>query len=152
MNKHKKQNRNDKCNCGSGKKYKVCCQKKLQAIQDQEFDKLNNGHPISSSNVQECYDCFIELYKYYKIIDVSNYLTNDSYEKYQKRHYFDKVIMIAERNDTNDGVFKTRAPDNINIMILHSGAYKCFKFDDLHIAFDQVVDMIEKRKIERQKN
>ena len=145
----KKLGRNDKCHCKSNKKYKLCCQKKDEATKNEPTDKLNNGHPISSPEMQDCYDCFIELYKYYKIMDITNYLTTDTYEIYQKKHYFDKTIMMAHRNDTNDGVFKTRGPDDTNIMIMFSGSYRCFKYDDLDMAFEKVVDMIEDRRNNR---
>lgn len=146
---NKKIGRNDKCPCASGKKYKMCCQKNDEKIKNESINKLENGHPISSNNVKDCYGCLLELYKYYKIIDISNYLSNATYEVYQKKHYYNKVIMIAERNNTNDEVFKTRGPETVNIMVMFSGSYKCFNYSDLSVALEYVIEMIEKRKQER---
>jgi len=45
------------------------------------------------------------------VIDVSNFLTEDNYRQYQTFHYNNKVIMLAEKNDTNKDVFEKEIID-----------------------------------------
>lgn len=142
---NKKIGRNDKCPCGSKKKYKICCIVKDENIKKQQQDQLDEGHIISSENIKDCQECLLELYPTHKIIDISNILTSQNYTIYQKRHYYNKIIMLAERNENNNEVFKSRGPDNVNIMVLHQGSYRCFDFNDLDLALDEIVAMIDKK-------
>jgi hypothetical protein len=142
---NKKIGRNDKCYCGNNKKYKICCLKKDISIKNESAEKLTYGHNIASDNIQTLYECLRELYKKYRIIDITEYLSDLTYESYQKKHYYDKVIMIAEINNINESVFKKRGPDNVNMMVMFSGAYRSFCFDDLSFAIDNVIAMIEDR-------
>lgn len=137
--------RNDKCYCGSTKKYKMCCLAKNELEKEKINDQLNNGHEISSQKVVECVECLREIYYDFKIMDISNYLSDDTYVTFQKRHFNNKVLMVAERNDTNNAVFKKRGPDNVNIMVMYQGAYRCFQFDDLTFALDHINAMIKKK-------
>ena len=63
----------------------------------------------------------------------------------QMKNYSANIIMVAERNDTNESVFSTRAPSNVNLMVLYRGAYQCFQDINFDSAKSKINDMIEKR-------
>lgn len=141
----KKLGRNDKCFCGSKRKYKVCCLKKVEEVKQQQTALLEDGHDISSDKVQIVHDYLKENYSGHKVIDISNILNEETYRPIQTKHYMATTIMIAERNDRNESVFNSRGPNNVNLMVLYRGAYQCFEDTDFDVAKDKVDDMIEKR-------
>ena len=134
--------RNDKCPCQSGKKYKKCC-----LIKDQQ-DKLiiasqfSDGHELSSDNVKKVHEYLVEEYKDHKVIDVTNILNDDTYKPMQTANYNKSVIMIAERNNTNENIFSSRGPENVNLMVMYRGAYQCFEDINFELAQDKINSMI----------
>lgn len=137
--------RNDKCMCGSGKKYKTCCLNKVEEQKKEVAASYVNGHEVSSDNVKMVHDYLAEEYRDHKVIDVTNILTEESYKPMQMKNYSANIIMVAERNDTNESVFSTRAPSNVNLMVLYRGAYQCFQDINFDSAKSKINDMIEKR-------
>jgi len=140
--------RNDKCYCKSGKKYKKCCILKDEAKKSQDTKNMNDGHELSSEIVKLCHEGLGDYFNDHKIIDISNLITEDNYKKYQTLHYYSKIIMILERNEKNNGVFTKRAPEDVDIMVLYRGSYKCFIHSNFDLVFEDVVKMIEDRMVE----
>ena len=137
--------RNDKCLCGSGKKYKVCCLDKVEQHKKELTESYVNGHALSSDNVNMVHEYMTMEYPDHKVIDVSNILTEESYRPMQTKNYTSNIIMMAERNESNESVFATRAPSNINLMVLYRGAYQCFQDINFDSAKTKINDMIQKR-------
>lgn len=137
--------RNDKCVCGSGKKYKSCCLNKVEDKKQEMSQLYVNGHDLTSDNVKMVHEYLSQSYADHKVIDVSNILTEESYRPMQTKNYTSNVIMIAERNEANESVFSTRGPSNVNLMVLYRGAYQCFQDVNFDSAKSKIDNMIEKR-------
>ena len=129
--------RNDICNCGSNKKYKKCCEGKAE-------EKYIKGQLTSSEKIQTTIDAFKIMYENHKVIDVSNDLTELNYKKYQLKNYNEKIIMLAEKNSTNEKVFETRVRGNTSdIIVMYKGSYRTLPFDDLGDLIKSVCEMID---------
>lgn len=140
-----KQGRNEKCNCGSGKKFKSCCLSKLEERKKEEEAKYDNGHNDSSDKLTICAEYFREEYSDHKTIDISNYLTSDNYRNFQIRNYNKNVIMVAEKNDSNKTVFASRGPDTNDIIIMYRGSYRTCRMDEFDKYVESIDEMIQKR-------
>lgn len=126
--------RNDICDCGSGKKFKKCCD---------GVNKFAIGQKVSTDKMKTCIEAFKIMYDTYTIIDISNDLTESNYQKYQIKNYNANVIMLAEKNIINDKVFKTRVRDSSSdIMVMYKGSYRTLPFDDLEDLMENICDMI----------
>ncbi len=141
----KKLGRNDKCPCGSKRKYKVCCLTKVEEEKQRQASLFDDGHEVSSEKVQMVRDYLLEEYSNHKVIDISNILNDDNYRTIQTKHYMSTVIMVAERNEGNESIFTSRGPHNVNLMVLYRGAYQCFEDVDFDAAKDKVTNMIDTR-------
>lgn len=129
--------RNDKCNCKSGKKFKNCCG-------NGNYDKYTMGQKISSEQITTCIEALKNSYPNYKIIDISDDLTESTYRKYQVKNYESNVIMLAEKNTINTVVFAERINSiDSNIMVMYRGSYRTFAFDDFENVIESVCDMID---------
>lgn len=127
--------RNDICDCGSGKKFKKCCN---------GVNKFEIGQKVSTDKIKTCIDAFKIMYDTYTIIDISDDLTESNYQKYQIKNYNANVIMLAEKNIINDNVFKTRVRDNSSdIIVMYHGSYRTFSFDDLEDLMPSICSMID---------
>lgn len=113
--------RNDKCFCGSEKKYKVCCYEK-------EASKYLLGQPTSSSKINTVMEHFREKHPNHVFIDISDDLTSpDKYVEYQKHNITSNIVMVAERAPHSEAVFTTRIRDpEADVMIMYRGAYRTF--------------------------
>jgi hypothetical protein len=119
----KKIGRNDKCACGSGKKYKKCCETLMRET------KYTLGQSISSEKCNEVLNYFHSNSKYteYRFIDITDDLTPESYREYQIKNYNNNIVMIAERKENNMGVFLERDKDEWqtnDIILMCRGSYR----------------------------
>ena len=150
------QKRNEKCNCGSGKKYKKCCiSKEFSKQREIEREALEmtrlatDGHSFSSENIKTV--ASVLQTNSFKVIDVSNFITKELYRPIQEFNYKNNTVIIAERNSTNEGVFKERCPENKDIIVMFRGAYQCFEFNkELSRATVTINDMIKTRTLGRE--
>jgi len=85
-----------------------------------------------------------EEYKDHKVINISSLLNVDNYRVFQIKNYEANVIMIAEKNDDNSGVFASRGIDN-DIIIMYRGSYRSFKTNELMSVLDSIDKMIQTR-------
>jgi hypothetical protein len=129
---------NDKCLCASGKKYKKCC---MNINKDIFF----MGHKITSDNIQNIVDRLKEEYSDHSLIDISNLLTDTTYKEFQTKNYYEKTIMIAEKNDNNAAIMETRGILCDNIIIMYRGAYLCFEYEEFEDELIKIVSMINTR-------
>lgn len=142
MERPKKIGRNDKCPCGSNKKYKVCC------INKEPVPHIfRKGHDIESEHVQKTVDYLKEKYEDHQIIDVTKLLKSSTYKQIQLMNFREKIIMVAERTEENEDVFSTRVQgdDGVNIIVLYHGAYTCFDTKKFDQAITKVEGMVNSR-------
>lgn len=137
--------RNSRCPCESGKKYKVCCLRKDEDAKRFEKYKYSIGQDTSTDHVTLMMEYFGGEYKDHKIIDISDGLNDENYRLYQTKNYNEKLIMIAEKNNTNQSVFKGRGPPNNDIIIMYRGSYRTFMKNDLENVFESIDKMIQTR-------
>lgn len=140
-----KTGRNEKCPCNSGKKYKQCCLRKDELLKVKEMEKFINGQDTSSDNVKFVKEYLDEEYFDHKVIDITNDLNVDNYKIYQVRNYESKVIMVAEKTESNQGVFTTRGPAENDIIVMYRGSYRAFKHDELINVVESIDKMIQTR-------
>lgn len=139
-----KPQRNEKCPCGSEKKYKQCCLKKDEEKKAAELDKFIKGQEDYSENLRMFADYLEEEYKDHKVINISSLLNVDNYRVYQIKNYEANVIMIAEKNEGNSGVFASRGMEN-DMIIMYRGSYRTFKNNELMSVLDSIDKMIQTR-------
>lgn len=135
----KKQGVNEKCNCGSGLKYKKCCM-----ILTIDPPKYRLGQQSSSAKILNCMTLFSSLYPDHKMIDITDDLSVDTYRDYQLKNYTSNIVMFAEKTATNNSVFETRINNsNSDIIVMYHGAYRTFDFEQLDMVIHSVGAMIE---------
>jgi hypothetical protein len=137
--------RNDKCPCNSGKKYKQCCLSKDEALKSKELEKFIRGQDKSSEKIKFITDYLDEEYFDHKVINITDDLNIDNYRLYQIRNYDSKVIMIAEKTESNQTVFASRGPPENDIIIMYRGSYRSFKHDELINVVESIDQMIQTR-------
>lgn len=130
---------NDKCPCLSGKKYKKCCMNNDQ----NNSNKYYFGQSDSSEIIQDCMDIFKSHYPKYNMINITDDLTPETYVNYQKRNYYNKIIMFAERTENNENVFEPRSDSSeSDIIIMYHGHYRTFKYEDFDNLLSSLKNMI----------
>jgi uncharacterized protein YecA (UPF0149 family) len=132
-----KVNRNDKCLCNSGKKYKVCClEKDRKLIQDQKEEKANY---VSSNKISEVKEVLENNFKNFKILDVTNTLDHRNYKEHQIKNFNKNIIMIMEETNNNKLVFeKRRVEPNDDILLLYNGNYRLLKSSMIYNYIDNL--------------
>lgn len=131
--------RNEQCNCGSGIKYKKCCEITSK-------DKYFNGQPISSEEIITCMEIFKIMYdkNTHKIIDITDDLSESTYKTYQIKNYYNKTIMLAKKTQNNQKVFETRViNDDSNIIVMYKGSYRTLPYEDIQDMIQSICDMID---------
>lgn len=128
--KKEKIGRNDICKCGSGKKYKKCCEVLTRET------KYTLGQEKSSDKCRAVLDYFNsqDSYSDYRFIDITDDLTPANYREYQMRNYNSNIVMIAEKKENNAGVFIERDKEDwkTNDMILmRGGSYRIINSESI---------------------
>jgi hypothetical protein len=128
--KKEKIGRNDICKCGSGKKYKKCCEVLMRET------KYTLGQIISSDKCRQLLNYFNEQDKYkdYRFIDITDDLTPESYREYQMKNYNNNIVMIAERKENNLGVFLERDKEDFrenDIILMRGGSYRIINSENI---------------------
>lgn len=139
-----KPQRNEKCRCGSEKKYKQCCLRKDEAKKADEIEKYSKGQEDYSENMRIFADYLEEEYRDHRVINITSLLTIDNYKVFQIKNYDSNVIMIADKNDTNKEVFASRGLDN-DMIIMYRGSYRTFKHNEMMSVLDSIDKMIQTR-------
>jgi SEC-C motif len=110
--------RNDVCSCGSGKKYKKCCE-------------LNNINPYTigeteiSDKLKPVMEYLHQLNPNLTYINITNHLTIQSYREYQLKNMNTNIVMIAEKTQHNQIVFfdKEESSDT-DVLLMYHGGYR----------------------------
>jgi len=132
--------RNDKCACNSGKKYKLCCLTKDVEQKAKDAEMCANGQKESNEDTKICMEYLEEEYTDHKVIDITTLLNTENYRKFQIANFNSKVIMVAQKTDSNKAVFATRGEEDSDMMVLYRGSYRTFNLNDL----DQITESIDK--------
>lgn len=137
-----KTKRNDKCPCGSLKKYKYCCI-------ENKTNKYLKGQVLHSTNIQKIIQTLkSNLDDTYNIIDITDDLTDETYRDYQLHNINDNIIMVAEKTIKSELVFFSRTgmdPDT-NIIIMYKGAYRTFPHDKFLLMLNSIIVFIKSTK------
>ena len=130
--------RNDKCFCGSSKKYKSCCLGKT-------LTKYLLGQSVSSPIVSNVMETFRTKHPNHVFIDITDDLTTDIvYRDYQIHNIQSNIVMIAERKPHNESVFLTRIGDEeANVIVMYRGAYRTFCHSRMDYFVKSISNMIE---------
>ena len=122
--------RNEMCRCGSGKKYKKCCEVLITET------KYTLGQTNLSDKCKEVLEYLNsqENYSNYRFIDITDDLTPVNYREYQMKNYNNNIVMIAEKKENNMGIFIERDKEefkNNDMIIMRGGSYRLFCSDNI---------------------
>ena len=138
----KTQKPNEKCACNSGKKYKVCCMFRIPDYSFAESGDLASIADIISSFLEKGDGGGCE----HTIVNLSNYVTVDTYSKFQIANFYTKIIMLAERNLLNEQVFSSRTTNrNEDILIMYRGSYLIFESKNIDHMTKSICSFISGR-------
>lgn len=133
-----KQGRNEKCNCGSGKKFKKCCDLAYKET------KYTLGQATSSQRIIDMVDKLQIKFPNYRFIDISDDIDDTNYTEYQKKNYNTNIVMIAEKKLKNGLVFVEREETTMtDILIMHRGSYRSFIYKDFDRVIESLATMIK---------
>jgi hypothetical protein len=134
-------NRNDKCSCNSGLKYKFCCLEKDRKLIENKKQELLNY--VSSNKINNVKSVLEENFKELKVLDITNKLDHRNYKQCQIENFNKKIIMIAEKNENNKLVFEKRSVDeNDDIILMYNGNYRLLKSEMIHSYITNLKSLI----------
>jgi hypothetical protein len=139
--------RNDKCYCGSEKKYKKCCLSNDINIKQNEINKFENGHETNTENMKIVREFMSLKYDDHKVIDISDYITPQNYKIFQNKHFKEKTIMIVGKTWTNGSLFQVKGMENTDVIIMYRGSYRAFNFNNL-LQVEESIDNMMKARLE----
>jgi hypothetical protein len=134
--------RNDKCPCGSLKKYKICCI-------NNKTNKYSDGQSTHTPNIQQIIhtlkDNLSKEDNKYNIIDITDDLTEVNYRDYQLHNMNENIVMVAEKTIRSELVFfsRTNHEPNTNIIIMYKGAYRTFPHDKFLLMLNSIIIFIK---------
>ena len=137
--------RNEKCPCGSLKKYKMCC-----IDNKNNRNKYTEGQPVHTTQIQHVMDTLkLQLLSTYNIIDITDDLSDEnSYRDYQLYNMNENTIMIAEKTFKSEVIFFSRVDHNpnTNIIIMYKGSYRTFPYDKFLLMLNSIIIFIKSTK------
>jgi hypothetical protein len=125
-----KKPQNEKCPCGSNRRFKFCC--KNNVYQQQNPDNPESLRYVTIYLREEFPDC--------NIIDISHNLENNNYANYQYANM--GAIMIAEKNTKNSTLFNKFNSSNRDVIVMWNGTHICFtreNWDKAKVAVDNLI-------------
>ena len=131
-------NRNDKCPCHSGLKYKNCCIHK-------ESCTIENGQLCPSSDIMLfSLELLHKRFPLFKFIDITDIFTEETYKEFQTKNYHKPIVMVAQKTDQNQEVFIPRinSPKS-DIMVMYHGHYRTFAYYDLESVMDSIETILQ---------
>lgn len=137
---------NDQCHCGSNKKYKKCCMKTdINKKQDENL-KYTDGQTEHSDKIKFCINFFSKLFENHKIINITDDITIDNYKTYLIKNFNTKTIMLIERTELTDELFREKSDSERNdIILMYKGGYKVFPVIDILKYEDDIKKFIESK-------
>jgi len=130
---------NEPCPCGSGTKYKKCCENKSTNI----ISKYETGQLESSPIIAACITVLSNRYDKAKFINVTDDLTELTYKEYQLTNFSNNIVMIAERTEANAEVFSTRVDnESSNIILFHKGYYRTFSHKNIERVLESLNNLM----------
>ncbi len=135
---------NDKCRCGSDKKYKKCCMKLDQDKIAKENLKYTEGQTEHSDKIKFCINFYSKLFENHKIINITNDVTTENYKTYLVKNLNTKTIMLVDRTERTDELFSEKSDTTRNdIILMYKGGYKVFPAIDILKYEDDIKKFIE---------
>ena len=129
--------RNDICPCGSGSKYKKCCEKNKE-------NQFTIGQETSSQRIIDMVKILQVRFPNHRFIDITDYLDDTNYKEYQIKNYNTNIVMIAEKKLKNSLVFLEREESSAtDIIIMHKGSYRSFIYENLERVLESLATMIK---------
>jgi hypothetical protein len=115
--------RNDICDCGSGKKYKKCCELK-------NINPYVTGEAEISDKLKPIIEYLQKLKPNLNYINITNSLTVQTYRDYQIKNLNTNIVMIAEKTPKNQIVFfdKEESSDT-DVLLMYHGGYRSLNSD-----------------------
>lgn len=131
--------RNDKCICGSGKKYKACC------LDNPNTSKYISDQSESTEKINTIKRIFESKHPHHVFIDITKALTDDeTYREYQLHNIKSNIVMLAERTPENESVFSTRIQDHeADVMIMYHGSYRTIYHGRIDYFTKSISNMID---------
>ncbi len=117
----KKLSPNEKCHCGSNKKYKKCCSAADEAA------RFERDVYKESEMLQESIEILHQHFPDMTFKNVSEKLNSKSYKPLQIQNFSNGAsCMVAERCQINEKVFKERDTndDEYDLLLMYKGAYR----------------------------
>lgn len=138
---------NDLCPCTSGKKYKKCCMLCDVKARQQEVDELSigakEGHPFTSEKMHIMANYFNTKHAL-KTIEISNIIVdNICAVRFSNINKNKCVVMLAIRNELNEGVFANRCDDDSDIMFIYHNNYRLFNYEKEPDALNTLSELIK---------
>jgi hypothetical protein len=122
---------NAPCFCGSTQKYKKCCMKKAEILNQNARERLEkdaiDGHDPSSKTIQTIVDHIHSVEPEVKVIDVTHIITPSTEKRICENP---STMILAERNSSNSIIFEKREKedDSADIFVIYKGSFKLFNF------------------------
>jgi len=130
---------NDLCPCGTQKKYKKCCMVNDQIKRQLSDEIYMSGQDTSTDKMYEVLDYYKSLFPKFSLIDITSYLNKDNYKTFLIKNYSNKIIMFAEKTETNMEFFNSKSDSQDNdIMIMFAGGYKVIDSNNIGMYLDDI--------------
>lgn len=130
--------RNDKCSCGSGKKFKKCCDPNFRE------NKFTTGQPSSSEKIIALSEVLQLRFPNFRFIDISDDLNENNYVEYQQKNYNTNIVMIAEKKLKNSLVFVEREESTLtDVIVMYRGSYRSFICANVDRVLESLSTMIK---------
>jgi hypothetical protein len=140
--------RNERCPCGSERKYKVCCMAKESANKEQQLEEmLTLDQRAEPSDYMAVYrESLVCRYADHRVIEISNNLTALNFNIYQNKNAGKPIIMLAERKPSNQLVFdKRQGGADADAMVLYRGYHCLISYRNVRQSLCDIYAMIDAR-------
>lgn len=135
---------NDKCPCGSGIKYKKCCEREAMQLKQQTRDMFaaqmaGLSAEFTDERLQRVHDMLQDRYSM-QSLDASIVLADWSVQKVNDHFKSQSVALLAARNSETEAAFRSKTKEDEDIFVIYRGKYQLFKYDT---EFDKAMDAIK---------
>lgn len=135
---------NEKCPCGSGIKYKKCCERQAMQLKQQARDLFAGqmeglSAEFTDERLQRVHDMLLDRYKV-QSLDASVVLADWPLQKVNDHFKGQSIALIAGRNGENDAAFRSKTKEEEDIFVIYRGKYQLFKYET---EFNKAMDAIK---------
>ena len=136
---------NQRCHCGSGKKYKFCCRAADDATNFDWFHDFAAPNECMR-NLRETLQMQFPTHVFLDLTDVM--LSDGTYIAYQRHHIAQPVVMLCWRTVANKAVYRSHSPPEQfhfgthNILVMTGGHFMCVPSAELGAHIDNIANKI----------